>query len=185
MANLQSFQAFTFKANGRIDRIVTDLVVLPAFDPKSPPVPGPPRVATKALWDTGATKSVLSSELVKALGLAAAGVTRVNHAGGTSTSSTYMVNLELPHGVGVAGILATEFPAGSIGFGAIVGMDVICHGDLAITNVAGNTWFSFRTPSCEAIDYVVEANRMRFVGVGRNDPCPCGSGKKFKKCHGA
>jgi SEC-C motif-containing protein len=20
---------------------------------------------------------------------------------------------------------------------------------------------------------------------GRNDPCPCGSGKKFKKCHGA
>jgi preprotein translocase subunit SecA len=24
-----------------------------------------------------------------------------------------------------------------------------------------------------------------FAGVGRNDPCPCGSGKKFKKCHGA
>jgi preprotein translocase subunit SecA len=20
--------------------------------------------------------------------------------------------------------------------------------------------------------------------VGRNDPCPCGSGKKFKSCHG-
>lgn len=20
--------------------------------------------------------------------------------------------------------------------------------------------------------------------VGRNDPCPCGSGNKFKKCHG-
>ena len=26
---------------------------------------------------------------------------------------------------------------------------------------------------------------MDFTGVGRNDPCPCGSGKKFKKCHGA
>lgn len=23
-----------------------------------------------------------------------------------------------------------------------------------------------------------------FAGVGRNDPCPCGSGKKFKNCHG-
>ena len=23
-----------------------------------------------------------------------------------------------------------------------------------------------------------------FEGVGRNDPCPCGSGKKYKKCHG-
>ncbi|HEY0775513.1 MAG TPA: SEC-C metal-binding domain-containing protein [Nocardioidaceae bacterium] len=24
-----------------------------------------------------------------------------------------------------------------------------------------------------------------FAGVGRNDECPCGSGKKYKKCHGA
>jgi preprotein translocase subunit SecA len=24
-----------------------------------------------------------------------------------------------------------------------------------------------------------------FENVGRNEPCPCGSGKKFKKCHGA
>jgi preprotein translocase subunit SecA len=30
-------------------------------------------------------------------------------------------------------------------------------------------------------------NSPRITGekVGRNDPCPCGSGKKFKKCHGA
>jgi preprotein translocase subunit SecA len=21
--------------------------------------------------------------------------------------------------------------------------------------------------------------------VGRNEPCPCGSGKKYKNCHGA
>jgi preprotein translocase subunit SecA len=25
----------------------------------------------------------------------------------------------------------------------------------------------------------------KFDKVGRNDPCPCGSGKKYKKCHGA
>jgi preprotein translocase subunit SecA len=24
----------------------------------------------------------------------------------------------------------------------------------------------------------------KFKNVGRNDLCPCGSGKKFKKCHG-
>jgi hypothetical protein len=23
-----------------------------------------------------------------------------------------------------------------------------------------------------------------YVGIGRNEPCPCGSGKKFKNCHG-
>ena len=33
---------------------------------------------------------------------------------------------------------------------------------------------------------IASAQRNRFDGekVGRNDPCPCGSGKKFKKCHG-
>jgi uncharacterized protein len=25
---------------------------------------------------------------------------------------------------------------------------------------------------------------QRFADVGRNDPCPCGSGSKYKKCHG-
>jgi uncharacterized protein len=28
------------------------------------------------------------------------------------------------------------------------------------------------------------ALQRRFASVGRNDPCPCGSGLKFKKCHG-
>ena len=26
--------------------------------------------------------------------------------------------------------------------------------------------------------------RLNFDHVGRNDPCPCGSGKKYKNCHG-
>ncbi len=29
-----------------------------------------------------------------------------------------------------------------------------------------------------------QAQQERFAGVGRNDPCPCGSGKKYKHCHG-
>ena len=29
------------------------------------------------------------------------------------------------------------------------------------------------------------ADPVDWSSVGRNDPCPCGSGKKFKKCHGA
>jgi preprotein translocase subunit SecA len=32
----------------------------------------------------------------------------------------------------------------------------------------------------ETVQQVVRAEK-----VGRNDPCPCGSGKKYKKCHGA
>ncbi|MGD9643664.1 MAG: preprotein translocase subunit SecA [Elusimicrobiales bacterium] len=29
------------------------------------------------------------------------------------------------------------------------------------------------------------ANKFVDAKIGRNDPCPCGSGKKYKKCHGA
>ena len=41
-----------------------------------------------------------------------------------------------------------------------------------------------------AVDEALEAvdrqpMRREFPKVGRNDPCPCGSGKKYKKCHGA
>jgi preprotein translocase subunit SecA len=33
---------------------------------------------------------------------------------------------------------------------------------------------------------VVEQRRVdQSEQIGRNDPCWCGSGKKFKKCHGA
>jgi preprotein translocase subunit SecA len=52
-------------------------------------------------------------------------------------------------------------------------------------------------PAVRAEPIVTGAGRVRSLNaaanqtpadwenVGRNDPCPCGSGKKFKKCHGA
>ncbi|MBO3276352.1 SEC-C metal-binding domain-containing protein [Pseudomonas schmalbachii] len=37
-------------------------------------------------------------------------------------------------------------------------------------------------PNC---NHSHEPVRNPLKDVGRNDPCPCGSGNKFKKCHGA
>jgi preprotein translocase subunit SecA len=34
-------------------------------------------------------------------------------------------------------------------------------------------------------DDVIKTVRREEPKIGRNDPCPCGSGKKYKKCHGA
>ena len=34
-------------------------------------------------------------------------------------------------------------------------------------------------------DDTIKQNKRDEPKVGRNDPCPCGSGKKYKKCHGA
>jgi preprotein translocase subunit SecA len=31
---------------------------------------------------------------------------------------------------------------------------------------------------------MVQPVRRKFPKVGRNEPCPCGSGKKYKQCHG-
>jgi preprotein translocase subunit SecA len=46
------------------------------------------------------------------------------------------------------------------------------------------------TSSLEAEDSDVSEQKMKPIvnaipKVGRNEPCPCGSGKKFKQCHGA
>jgi len=42
--------------------------------------------------------------------------------------------------------------------------------------------FAGRGEDAEGNPHEEEENQPR---VGRNDPCPCGSGKKYKHCHGA
>ena len=39
------------------------------------------------------------------------------------------------------------------------------------------------TPSTPAAPFQRPVS-FNFAGVGRNDICPCGSGKRFKNCHG-
>jgi uncharacterized protein len=52
------------------------------------------------------------------------------------------------------------------------------HDELSEAAVAIHRFFHDRRPS----QLAVPAGAVR---VGRNEPCPCGSGKKFKRCHGA
>ena len=33
-------------------------------------------------------------------------------------------------------------------------------------------------------DETAKKTQAKSTKVGRNDPCPCGSGKKYKQCHG-
>ncbi|MCC7417185.1 MAG: preprotein translocase subunit SecA [Acidobacteria bacterium] len=49
---------------------------------------------------------------------------------------------------------------------------------------AGGT-ASRRPPRVGGDDAAVKTVRREEPKVGRNEPCPCGSGKKYKKCHGA
>jgi len=184
------FHAFTTKANGRANRIITPIKVCQAFDPAKSPIPPYSLYDTTALWDTGATNSVITNNTAKKLNLTPVGATMISHAGGCCKSDTHLVNFVLPNAVQVPGVLVSECPDSAGNFGVIIGMDIISQGDLAITNVNGMTVTSFRLPSIEIIDYVAIARKMKFAGIGRNEPCPCGkkndSGKrfKFKQCCG-
>ncbi len=178
------FLALTIKYNGLAARITAEIQLSLPFDPAKPPDPAPPMIKTMALWDTGSTGTVLTAATVKSLGLAQVGSLYVKHGGGRTLHPTYLVNVYLPNKVAFPGALVTALDGLQDDFGAIVGMDIMGQGDLSITNVGGTTWMSFRIPSvAPAIDYVADSHRA--MGVGRNDPCFCRSGKKYKKCHGS
>jgi hypothetical protein len=49
---------------------------------------------------------------------------------------------------------------------------------------AGPASASRQPPRVGGDDAAVKTVRRDEPKVGRNDPCPCGSGKKYKKCHG-
>jgi SEC-C motif/gag-polyprotein putative aspartyl protease len=172
-------QSFTVAAPGRLRALSTEAKIAAAFDPTQPPA-GINYLKFVAIWDTGATNTVITANVVAACGLKPVGMTKVHTAGGIRDSEVYLVNVALPNGVGFAGVRVTK---GDIGTGAdvLIGMDIIGTGDFAVTNAGGKTVFSFRYPSVEHIDFV----KQSAPAVGRNDPCPCGSGRKYKKCHGA
>lgn len=69
---------------------------------------------------------------------------------------------------------------------------VLPYIDLPLADDVGARWKkTFATPLLEALDEdaaprVVASGftaRRTTEKIGRNDPCPCGSGKKYKKCH--
>lgn len=73
------------------------------------------------------------------------------------------------------------------------GLNYLCEGYKAFferidgpMRVMSHLYKSGRSPG-EVMDLVEKSeNEMKraYTGSGRNEPCPCGSGKKFKHCHG-
>ncbi len=44
---------------------------------------------------------------------------------------------------------------------------------------------SYSAPTLDNEENVKTVTQSKVAEVGRNEPCPCGSGKKYKRCHGA
>ena len=146
--------------------------------------------ATKAIWDTGSTGSVITNYVTGQLGLQSTGTVNVRGVNVAKEVDKYFVNITLNNKRVSLNVPVTSCdelsPDNSIG--VLIGMDIISHGDFAITNFQGRTKMSFRTPSIQDIDFVRGIKEGRPIHKeklpGRNDPCFCGSGKKYKYCCG-
>lgn len=114
-----------------------------------------------ALWDTGATASVISSEVVSQLGLAPISQCKTYHAQGESIVNVYLVDLILPNKLRVKDVRVTEGRLN--GFGLLIGMDIINLGDFALTHKNQQTVFSFQIPATHEYDFVKQIDQ----GVGQ------------------
>jgi hypothetical protein len=178
---LQHPTAFTIRYNGRSLRLTSEVDIFPAFDPATAIAP-PQSRRYQALYDTGATHSAVSPQVVTDLQLASIGARNVGVGGGTLATTSHLVNIVLPNRVLFAMVPVAKMVLLG-GVDAIIGMDILGSGDFTVTHYAGKTTFSFCCPSRKEIDFTSEIKDD--YKVGRNVPCPCGSGKKYKKCHGA
>jgi predicted aspartyl protease len=151
---------------GILRQLVSDCGVCQAFEHASTPQDQqPPYHAFKAIWDTGATASVITPQVVAACGLKPTGMTNVQTAKGVSAALTYLVNIKLPNGIAFEGAVVT---LGDLGGGpqVLIGMDIITEGDFSITNKDGRTVMSFRVPSITSVDFVKELqNNQRRSGA--------------------
>jgi predicted aspartyl protease len=130
----------------------TETLVSLAFDPTQMQVQTLPAHAQfTAIWDTGATNTVITRRVVETLKLIPIGIAPVNTSNGLRQSYTYLISLVLQNNVRFPILRATE---GHISGGnVLIGMDVITQGDFVITNKDGKTSYSFRVPSLEHIDF--------------------------------
>lgn len=116
----------------------------------------------KGIWDTGATNSVITQNVVDSLKLQPIGITKVNGVHGEKTSPVFLVDFILPLGVIIQSLRVTlgKLPDNT---DALIGMDVITVGDMSVTNLNGNTVMSFRIPSMHEVDYVKDSNRSQYT----------------------
>lgn len=118
-----------------------------------------PTLSTKAIWDTGATNSVITKAAAEKLGLAATGMVRVKGVNQTNRTKAYLVDIHLPNRVVIKALKVTECSdLTNSSIEMLIGMDVIGIGDFAVSCYQGITSFSFRFPSVAHADYIVPAN---------------------------
>lgn len=98
-----------------------------------------------AVWDTGATNTVITPDIVEALGLKPTGKSSISAYGGVVETCTYKIDLCSENGYKIENL---EVMSGDYSdYDVLIGMDVITQGDFSISTFDGKTSFSFRIPA--------------------------------------
>jgi len=104
-----------------------------------------------AVWDTGATNSVITFDVVRRLNLYSEGSTIISGVTGSQVVDSYLVTFTLPNGFSKD--IFTTSCTEAIGCDVLIGMDIISIVDFAITSGSHGTTFSFKTPPGNEIDF--------------------------------
>ena len=111
----------------------------------------PPYIELNTIWDTGAMRSTISTQIAEKLNLIPLGQTRVCHADGESICNYYVVNLLLPNRIEIKMLMVNDGKLTDTDM--LIGMDVISLCDFTITTSGPETKFSFQIPSILDIDF--------------------------------
>ena len=149
-------RALTIEYSGIVDELATECGVCAGYSPELEQGDNFPAINIKAIWDTGATESVISTDVVRALNLEPDGIANMFHANGKSIVCTYFVNIILPNNVGFYSKSLAEGILSDMD--VLIGMDIISKGDFCVTTSKGKTKFSFQIPSTHDIDFVKECD---------------------------
>ena len=181
-------KAFTSRYDGLSRQLINEVLIQSCFNNKGKEIASSvPSKSWRALWDTGATTSCISKNVVDELGLIPIGKKRISTPSGQDCRDTFFVNIYLPNKVVIPNIevVVTDI----IGFDVLIGMDIIGLGNFAVSNFNKKTVFTFRIPSLQEYDFTVSPQLTPYINrvnePSRNAPCPCGSGKKYKLCCGS
>lgn len=110
-------------------------------------------IKVRTLWDTGASNSCISSNVVRKLSLAPNEKVHNYSISGVSECNAYIINIKLPNDILINDVLVPETQIDLQGFDVLIGMDIINLGDFYVSNFNGRTIFGFRYPSIKDIDF--------------------------------
>ena len=137
--------SFTATYNGLARSLHTPVNVESAINPGN-------KIEIDALWDTGASGSLIRPEVAAKLNLKPVSKTLISTPSDKDVpSNVYVIHIYLPNGARIINIRVCEGIPNNCDM--LIGMDVINLGDFAITNFNKRTIFSFRIPSMIEIDF--------------------------------